>query len=948
VVFDSSPFRELPVSNRLIVQVFMRFNVLVCLLAFGCLPVISPRPASAQSWSATNIYNDWTALAVTADGSKIAAASFIGDFYTSADGGATWLDVASPDQEHWPVLAGSADGGNLVAAFYGGAIYISANWGGSWQPSSAPVDHWNCLASSADGTKLVAGASPGLLYTSHDAGATFTSRLPQNNGYQAIAGSADGSNLVALVYGGKIYRSTDLGETWVATAAPIAQWAGVASSSDGVNLAAITAEDIYTSTNSGVTWEALSPPNYGGMTTNGSWSAIVSSADGSELAATLNVPNYYGAPLGGGLIYISTNSGASWAVNAVSAPGLYFSAIQISQDGTRLTAIANRNGGVGGAQLYYSMDSGTYWVEASAPSTNWSILTTSADGSRLAAAENGGLIYSSPDFGDTWVTNTGLISVSATTNSGAKWATITNSVSSPRRYWSALASSADGSKLVATVANGGIFTSSDSGATWVSNTVPWQVADGEDFPATNGFTATNYSTWAASGAIWTSNGVPSQDWSAVYSSADGNTLLALARYGWSFKSTNGGVTWVGLSTPYDFWQSVVSSADGSNLLAAPLNGYLFHSTNAGVSWQQLNVALGTNIFVTNSLTSTTISTNTGNHTLTTNVLTASFASTNILDTSSQVVDVDTSLGLDIIGAAVVGANEVSVVSDFGSTVAGASVFAAGPFGTNFLDATVLRAGSVISSLDVTNAFVDEISLPLFPGQPVTNSWILADTNFQNVVSGSVSNVNESVADAVGIRVAIANMPEHWAAISSSADGVRLAAAVNGGGIYTSTNSGFTWSVSGAPNTNWSALALSSDGYTLVALSTNGLLSVSADFGVTWATTNVSASARASVAVSANGAELLAAMYPGYIYSAELTPVAHSVAAPETTLTISAANGNIILSWPVSPTNWILQQRADASATSAWTDVPAVPIVTNGENQLTLPLLSSVRLYRLRD
>jgi hypothetical protein len=205
-----------------------------------------------------------------------------------------------------------------------------------------------------------------------------------------------------------------------------------------------------------------------------------------------------------------------------------------------------------------------------------------------------------------------------------------------------------------------------------------------------------------------------------------------------------------------------------------------------------------------------------------------------------------------------------------------------------------------------------------------------------------------ISNVLNINVVIINGVHTWSSVAMSADGTHLAAAVNGGGIYTSTNSGFTWSVTDAPNTNWSALALSSDGYTLVALSTNGLLGVSSDFGVTWPETNLPASTRCSVAVSANGSELLAVMYPGYIYSAQTTPVAHTSNSPAPTLTIAAVDGNIILSWPAGPTNWTLQQRPDLSAASSWADVSTVPIATNGQNQVTLPLSSNLSFYRLRD
>jgi hypothetical protein len=76
----------------------------------------------------------------------------------------------------------------------------------------------------------------------------------------------------------------------------------------------------------------------------------------------------------------------------------------------------------------------------------------SADGTNIVAAEYyGGFIYTSADSGVTW----------------------TEQTSSGSRYWSAISSSDDGKRLVATVGDnddGYVYVSSDSGYTWVEYT----------------------------------------------------------------------------------------------------------------------------------------------------------------------------------------------------------------------------------------------------------------------------------------------------------------------------------------------------------------------------------------------------------------------------------------------------------------------------------------------
>jgi hypothetical protein len=61
----------------------------------------------------------------------------------------------------------------------------------------------------------------------------------------------------------------------------------------------------------------------------------------------------------------------------------------------------------------------------------------------------------------------------------------------------------------------------------------------------------------------------------------------------------------------------------------------------------------------------------------------------------------------------------------------------------------------------------------------------------------------------------------WRGIASSRDGMKLAAGVYGGYIYTSSDSGVTWvEQTNAGSRYWNGIALSSDGYELVAAAQN--------------------------------------------------------------------------------------------------------------------------------
>ncbi len=304
----------------------------------------------------------------------------------------------------------------------------------TWTQTNAPNDTWASVASSADGSKLVAastivnGVGTGQIYTSTNSGTTWTVQLnaPATN-WTCVASSADGTKLVAVesttVYGSPnspfiasgIYTSTDSGVNWtLQTNVPSAYWTSVVSSPDGNTLATVAAfGTVYLSTDAGTNWITADLP------TNFLWQSIAVSADGNKLVVAGDK----------GPICVSTNSGATWTDS--DAPSTNWFSIAASVDGTKFVAASFQGG------LYLSTNSGANWLPVNAPDTpssNWHAVTFSAD-CKLIAAAYGAPIYVSMDSGATWITN-----------------------ASPSQSWQAVASSADGSKLVAASLNHGIWT----------------------------------------------------------------------------------------------------------------------------------------------------------------------------------------------------------------------------------------------------------------------------------------------------------------------------------------------------------------------------------------------------------------------------------------------------------------------------------------------------------
>jgi hypothetical protein len=306
-------------------------------------PISSISSLAGTNWTPRDTNRDWSAVASSADGTKLVAADSGdgagGQLYTSTDSGVNWTAQANAPSTSWESVASSADGSKLVAVVYGGQIYTSTDGGVTWTPRDSNRS-WIGVASSSDGTKLVAGVAGGQIYTSTDTGVTWTARGTPGYWY-SVASSADGTKLVAVDnvgtgIGGQIHTSTDSGVTWTAQAgAPTTRWFSVASSADGTKLVAaadvpagqFAPSQIYTSTDTGVTWTARDSNRF--------WSAVASSVDGTKLVAVV----------AGGQIYTSADSGVTWTPRDISRQ---WQSVASSAGGTKMVAAVN------GGQIYTS------------------------------------------------------------------------------------------------------------------------------------------------------------------------------------------------------------------------------------------------------------------------------------------------------------------------------------------------------------------------------------------------------------------------------------------------------------------------------------------------------------------------------------------------------------------------------------------------------------------
>ena len=306
--------------------------------------------------------------------------------------------------------------------------------------------------------------------------------------------------------------------------------------------------------------------------------AVTSRGEYATLPLSLNEPSFTSSQV--------VTGSASWTEDTSVAASYDWFGITSSADGTKLAAVADRG------NIWTSSDSGANWTEITSvgATKRWTDITSSADGTKLAVVVYTGNIWTSTDSGANWTENT--------TSPGAG------------KNWTKITSSADGTKLAATVQSGNIWISTDSGANWtedttVGETKNWWIitssSDGTKLAA--GVYGGNIWTSTDSGANWTETtvGDGTNNWYGITMSSDGTKMAAVSwgqvdGSGKIWISTDSGATWTMDTTVGSAknWTKIASSSDGTKLAATAYGGNIWTSTDSGANWTETTVGDGTN------------------------------------------------------------------------------------------------------------------------------------------------------------------------------------------------------------------------------------------------------------------------------------------------------------------------------------------------------------------
>ena len=301
------------------------------------------------------------------------------------------------------------------------------------------------------------------------------------------------------------------------------------------------------------------------------------STDSYDWVALSSDGKYQTTAADSGWLYTSSDYGISWS--SYSYGGSAFGTA-MSADG-KIQAIATNV-----AQMRLSTDYGVTW-SSKGPSIKWSQIAMSSDGKYMVSGVyDGGDIYVSSDYGNTWTAKAGISRPArgAAISSDGRYMTVpidnsgygfyvssdygnTWTTKGTVKPWRGIAMSSDGKYQTAVASSDYIYISSDYGNTWTSKgtsssrTMIAMTADGKYQMTITGGTATVSTDY---GATWTNKSATSCEYGLAMSS-DGKITACVDYSGYIYESvvsSSVAVGYVGIGTTNPTYQLTMGTGGG--------------------------------------------------------------------------------------------------------------------------------------------------------------------------------------------------------------------------------------------------------------------------------------------------------------------------------------------------------------------------------------------------
>ena len=227
---------------------------------------------------------------------------------------------------------------------------------------------------------------------------------------------------------------------------------------------------------------------------------------------------------------------------------------------------------------------GSAWEDVAEPgaTTSYSLTATTTDATQTELLTSAAARLTLPD-NTAW----GFTALFTGRYNGTGGTFATWTARDSNRDWSSITSSSDGTKLAALVYNGQIYVSSNSGVTWTargSSRIWYSIASSSDGTKIAAAYNGGVEMSSDSGVTWTGASL-SLGAGFITSSADG-TKLAVAFFGTLgvnlgelYVSSDSGATWTARESSRN-WHGIASSSDGTKLAAAAYGGQIYTSTSA--------------------------------------------------------------------------------------------------------------------------------------------------------------------------------------------------------------------------------------------------------------------------------------------------------------------------------------------------------------------------------
>jgi photosystem II stability/assembly factor-like uncharacterized protein len=351
-----------------------------------------------EAWVTTDGGDSWTDRsaglpgnplnAVVYDGTRLLVgggllfgSQFVG-LYESPDLGVTWTPLHDGT---WPVLVvediavDPSDSARIFVAIDGGGVNRTTDGGGTWQVgigNSQALAGRSLRFQPGSSQQLFLGTSSLAVFRSTNGGDTFVQSSQGISDLDLFSIDANplNTNEIAVAFQGQnnggLFSSTDSGTTWQLESAPPTRYSNVRFAPDGTLYAissgpsTIAQEGLYRRENNG-TWTPLGPDQ-----------GPLFESDLNATRFSLNNPNLillggsdFGVAGFEGTIWRSTDAGQSWTKVFESTAGTTekVTDIEIVQDGTDQNMVAAWNSlsgdNIGGALR--STDNGASWFDSS-------------------------------------------------------------------------------------------------------------------------------------------------------------------------------------------------------------------------------------------------------------------------------------------------------------------------------------------------------------------------------------------------------------------------------------------------------------------------------------------------------------------------------------------------------------------------------------------------------